>query len=304
MGLYSRRLAVIALVISGCAPVSAIGQEIEPRAYSPTPTGLTLVLAAVGRSTGAVLTDPSLPVDDVEAELNAAVVGAGRTFGLFGRSANAGFAMPYVQGDFTGNVDNVARAVSRSGVGDVRLRIAANLLGGPALSPAEFARRTPQTVLGASLTISMPTGEYHSDKLINVGNNRWAFKPEIGLSHPVGRWLFDVYAGVWLFGENDDFFGGRRRKQDPLTSLQAHVSYTFRPRLWLALNSTFYDGGQTSIDGGDSADRQSNSRLGLTLSLPLGKTQSLRFSWSEGATTRIGSDFTNYGIAWQYTHID
>lgn len=218
--------------------------------------------------------------------------------------AGVTIVLPYVQGDFTGTVDHVARAVSRSGIGNARLRLTTNLIGGPALSPAEFARHKPQTTLGASLTISMPTGEYHSDKLINVGNNRWAIKPELGLSHPVGPWLFEAYAGIWLFGDNDNFRGGQLREQDPLANVQAHVSYTFRPRLSLAADATFYDGGRTSVNGVDSAVRQSNSRVGLTFSLPLGKSQSLKFSWSEGATTRIGSNFTAYGIAWQYTHID
>jgi outer membrane putative beta-barrel porin/alpha-amylase len=304
MRFRAHRVAAVALVCFVCAPGRSAAQEIDPRSYTPNPTNLTILVAAYGYSTGAVLTDPALPVEDVEAELNAAAVGVGRTFGLFGRSANSTIVLPFVQGDFTGTVDDVAQAVSRSGIGDARLRLTTNLLGGPALSPAEFARHKPQTTLGASVTVSVPTGEYHSDKLINVGNNRWAIKPELGLSHPVGPWLFEAYAGVWLFGDNDNFRGGHRRKQDPLTSLQAHVSYTFRPRLWLALDSTFYDGGRTSVDGVDSAVRQSNSRVGLTLSVPVGKSQSLKFSWNQGATTRVGSDFTYYGIAWQYTMID
>jgi hypothetical protein len=300
----TNRLAALALVSIAWAPGRSAAQEIDPRSYAPNPTNVTILIAAYGYSTGAVLTDPSLPVEDVEAKLNAAAVGAGRTFGLFGHSANATIVLPYVQGDFTGTVDDVARAVSRSGIGDTRLRLTTNLIGGPALSPAEFARHKPQTTLGASLTVSVPTGEYHSDKLINVGNNRWAIKPELGLSHPVGPWLFEAYAGVWLFGDNDNFLSGRRREQDMLTSFQGHVSYTFRPRLWLAANATFYDGGRTSVDGVDAPSRQSNSRVGLTLSWPVGKTQSLKLSWSKGATTRLGSDFTFYGIAWQWTLID
>jgi len=304
MDFRQSRLAVFVLVFAFCIPVRAMGQEIEPRAYSPNPTGVTFVVAALGLSTGGVLTDPSVPVQDVEAELHAAAIGVGRTFGLFGRSANASIALPYFQGDFTGSVDDVDRAVSRSGIGDVRLRIATNLIGGPALTPAEFVRRKPQTSLGASLAVSMPTGEYHSDKLINVGNNRWAIKPELGLAHPIGNWYLETYAGVWLFGDNDNFLGGQRKEQDPLTSLQAHASYTFRPQLWLAFDATFYGGGRTSINGVDSADRQSNLRLGLTFSLPLATGQSLKLNWSEGASTRIGSDFTSYGITWQFTHFD
>jgi hypothetical protein len=304
MGLRTHRLTTLLLGCIAWAPIPSAAQEIDPRSYAPNPTDVTIIVAGFSRSTGAILTDPALPVQDVEAEINAAAVGVGRTFGLFGHSANATIVVPYVEGHFTGTVDDVARAVSRAGIGDTRLRLTTNLIGGPALSPAEFVRRKPQTTLGASLTLSTPTGEYYSDKLINVGNNRWAIKPELGLSHPVGHWLFEVYAGVWLFGDNDNFLGGQRKEQDPLTSLQAHASYTFRPRLWLAVDTTFYEGGRTSVNGVDSGIRQSNSRVGLTFSLPLGKTQSVKFSWNKGATTRIGSDFTAYGIAWQWTIID
>ncbi len=226
-----RRSAWPVLVLTGaaCLPAISRAQEIEPRAYAASPTGVTFVGLAYGRSTGAVLTDPSLPVDDVEAEINAAGVGVGHTFGFFGRLASATMTLPYVRGDFTGTLDGEPAEASRAGVGDVKLRLAMNFIGTPALTPAEFAKRAPTTTLGASLTVSLPTGEYHGDKLINIGTNRWAIKPEIGVSQPIGRWFLEAYAGAWFFGDNDNFFGGRHREQEPLTSIQAHVAYVFRP---------------------------------------------------------------------------
>jgi hypothetical protein len=158
--------------------------------------------------------------------------------------------------------------------------------------------------LGASLSITAPTGQYDPDKLINIGTNRWAFKPEIGLTIPHGPWMFDVFAGVWLFSSNPDFFGGVHREQDPMPTLQGHVSYTFRPRLWLAFDSTYYFDGETSANGVPAGDRKENSRVGLTLSLPAGKKQSIKFNYSRGATARLGSNFTTFGVAWQYTWLD
>jgi len=231
-------------------------------------------------------------------------VGFGHTFGLFGQSANAGIALPYLSGHFTGTIDGENAEATRQGIGDTKLRISVGVMGAPALSPADFAKRTPRTTLGASLTISAPTGEYHPDKLVNVGTNRWAIKPELGLSHPSGPWTFEATVGAWFFEDNDDFFGGHLREQDPLASIQGHVSYTFRPKLWLAFNALYYDGGRTTIDGVHKDDRQSNSRYGITLSLPVGSSQSLKFNWNDGATTRIGSDFTSYGITWQYTIVN
>ena len=264
---------------------------------------MTFLLVGAGQSTGGVLTDPSLPVDDVDAEINAGALGFGHSFGLFGRLATVAIAQPYLDAQFTGTLDGEPAEATRSGIADTKLRFSVNLLGNPAMSPAEFAKRKPVTTIGASLSVSAPTGEYRGDRLINVGTNRWAFKPEIGVSHPVGRWILEGAVGVWLFEDNPDFFGGRHREQDPMASLQAHVSYTFRPRLWLSFDATYYDGGESTVDGIAKDDRQSNSRYGLTLSLPVARSQSLKLYWNDGATTRIGSDFSTYGIAWQYTRI-
>jgi hypothetical protein len=281
-----------------------MAQELEPRAYSPAPVGLNFVLLGGVHSSGEVLTDPSVPLQDVQAKLNAGMAGYGRTFGILGHQASFLLAVPYVWGDISGRVFEEQGSVSRSGLGDVKLRLAANLIGGEALTPREFMRRTPRTTLGASLSVSAPSGQYNPDKLINIGTNRWAFKPEIGLSIPHDRWMFDVFAGVWLFTDNPDFFGGVHREQEPMPTLQAHVSYTIRPRAWIAFDSTYYFGGETSANGVDAGDRKENSRYGVTLSLPAGKAQSIKFNWSRGATARLGSNFTTYGVAWQYSWFD
>lgn len=303
MGSSLRRTTLLCLIGAALVAGRGFAQEIEPRAFSPSPVGVRFVLVGAGQSTGGILTDPSLPIDQVDGKINAGVLGLGQSFGLFGRLAAVAVVQPYLSGQFTGTLDGEPAEASRSGFGDTKLRASLNLLGNPAQSPAEFAQREPTTVVGLSFTVSAPTGVYRPAKLINVGTNRWAIKPEIGVGHPIGRWYLEAAAGVWLFEDNDDFFGGRRREQDPLASVQAHVSYTFRPRLWLSLDATFYDGGETTVDGVVKDDRQSNSRFGATLALPVTRRQSLKLYWHDGASTRIGSDFTTWGVAWQFTHI-
>jgi hypothetical protein len=285
-----------------CSRIDA--QELEPRAYSPAPVGLNFILVAGSRSTGEVLLDPSVPIDDIRATVDAGVAGYGHTFGLWGNSASIALVVPYAWADVSGSVGENRQSVKRAGLADVRLRLAMNLLGGPAMTPKEFAQRTPRTTLGASIVILAPTGEYFPDKLINIGSNRWGIKPELGLSVPFKRWLFDIYGGAWFYTDNDEFYGGVRRSQDPISTVQGHVSYTIRPRLWLAVDSTYYFGGQSTVGGVVKADRKENSRLGITMSLPLGARQSLKLSWSEGASTRTGNDFRTWGIAWQYAWFD
>ena len=184
------------------------------------------------------------------------------------------------------------------------MRFAMNLLGSPAMSPQEFFKREPTTSVGTSLTIVAPTGEYVPSQLINIGTNRWAFKPEIGITQPIGKWFGEASAGVWLFTDNDDFFGGRQRGQDPLSIVQLHAGYNFQPGMWLAANLGFSSGGATTLNGQSNQDRQENTRYGLTFSMPLTDSWSAKLSWSQGFVTRIGGNFNTLSATLQYRWFD
>ncbi len=290
------------LLTAGAATLPA--QQLEPRAYSPSPIGTNFVGMAYLFSKGDVFLDPSVPIENVKAQVNGAAPYYGRTFGLFGRLASVTVVAPYAWGTVSGDVMEVRQSVTRSGFADPQLRFAVNLVGGPALTPQQFRTRTPQTTLGASLTVVCPFGEYFPSKLINLGTNRWAFKPELGFSQPAGKWTFEVYAGVWFFTENTDFFGGQVRAQNPLASYQAHVVYTVTPRMWAALDLTYYTGGQSTLNGQQKDDRQSNTRGGFTVAVPVGRSQSFKLTWAKGVAARVGSKFQTIGVAWQYIWFD
>lgn len=293
-----------ALLLAFAAVFPARAQQLEPRAYSPSPVGANFAGIIYANSSGDVVFDPSLPFSDVNARVNTATAFYARTFGFLGRSASVGVALPYGWGTIEGNVGETFRSADRSGLADASLRLAVNIVGGPALSPREFAARKPATTLGASLTVSGPTGQYDPAKLINIGTNRWAFKPELGFSQPLGNWWLELYAGVWLFTTNGDFYGGQTRKQDPLTALQGHVGYVFRPRLWLALDGTWYGGGSTTLNGVQNADRQDNSRAGITLAVPLPRGASIKLGYARGAASRVGSKLDTLTIAGQILWFD
>jgi len=231
--------------------------------------------------------------------INSATVGYMRTFALFGRAASAAVARPYAWADVTGDVFEERRAATLSGLADTRLRFAVNLLGGEVGDREQFAARTRSTHVGASLSIVAPTGQYDSSKLINLGSNRWALKPEIGVYQPFGPWSFELAAGVWLFGDNNDFYGGVRREQDPIASLQTHVGYSFRPHLWATADWSYYRGGATRLNGVRKHDLQDSTRAGLAVSIPVTAKESLKLAWSDAVTTRIGADVTTYAITLQ-----
>lgn len=281
-------------------PAAASAQEMEPKSYSASPAGANFLVVAYGRATGGVAFDPSVPLTDVNAKIGSGVAGVGHTFGLFGRLALVTAALPYSWGHLTGNVGGNAAETSRSGLADARFRFSMNLRGNPAMSMAEFVKAPRRTIVGVSLAVATPTGQYYDTKLINLGTNRWAFKPEIGISVPKGRWDLDAYLGVSLFSANPDFYpGGLARTQDPVTSVQGHVSYTFRSRAWVAADATWYAGGSSQVENGVPSSGLSNSRLGATCSLPLGKRQSIKIGYSSGVTVRTGTNFRALAVAWQ-----
>jgi hypothetical protein len=238
------------------------------------------------------------PVKDVEAGINGLVLGVGTTFGLFGKLALVSAVVPYAWGEVSGMVFEEAQTATRSGLADTRVKLSVNLAGNPAMRAREFAKAPRRTIVGASVTVTAPSGEYDGAKLINLGTNRWAFKPEVGVSVPRGRWDFDAYLGTWLFTRNADYFpGGLRRSQDPVVAFQAHVSYTFKPRFWLAMDSTWYSGGDAQVEDSPPSGAFNNSRLGATLSLPVGQRQS--FGLISLASPHDG-DFRTLAVAWQW----
>ncbi|MCU0975032.1 MAG: transporter [Steroidobacteraceae bacterium] len=279
-------------------------QQLEPRAFAPNPTGVSFVSLSTGWTEGDVLADASSPIQDFEIEYSDVIAGYVRSFAMGSRLASASFIVPYITGEATGLVNGEPARAPRSGPGDLRMRFTLNLLPGSALDPASFARAAPDRTLGFSVTIAAPTGEYYDDKLVNIGTNRWAVRPEFGGLRQFGRWTLDGSIAAWFYEDNDDYLGGSRRSQDPITVIQGHVSYTFAPRLWLGLGLTWYTGGESSVDGVDRGDEQDNTRAGLTLAVPVGQRHSVKLAWSTGTSARAGGDFDSLSLAWQFFWLD
>jgi Putative MetA-pathway of phenol degradation len=290
--------ASLLLAGSGLIPRVA-GQQLEPRAYSVSPVGTNIVVFGYGLSKGDLSFDPSLPITDASATINSAYAGYFRSIDFFGRSANISVALPYVWGNLQGKVEGQFQQAQRSGLGDPIVRFAVNLHGAPAMDLKKFAAYRQKTVIGASVVVVAPLGQYDPAKAINLGVNRWAFKPEVGISQAVRRMYLDFYLGAWLFRPNNNFLG-RTRKQNPIVTSQFHLSYIVKPKLWVAFNATFYTGGRTTVNDVRSNDLQHNTRVGGTLSLKLDRRQSLKFAYSRGAFTNIGANFQSVSVAYQY----
>jgi hypothetical protein len=295
--LVARIAVTLALLL---LPACVSAQELTPGAYWPLPVRINIITVVNSINWGDVAFDPALPADDARGTINTFVVAYTRTLSFAGRSANVGFQLPIIGGHMNGQYLGVPTELRGVGLADPRLSFGVNLYGAPAMTRQAHASYRMRTLVGASLMVAPPLGEYDNLKIINVGSNRWSLKPEVGLSRAAGRWIVEVMAGVWLFSDNTAFSGESTREQAPIVSAQAHLTYRFGPRVWLAGDANYYYGGRTTVDGEKHFDLQRNSRVGGTFSWAIDQHHAIRASVSFGAYTTIGGDFTSVAVGYNY----
>ena len=279
---------------------SVEAQDLDPRRYVNLPTGQNILAIAYSYSRGDVNVSPSLPLEDAFLTIEGGAMAYARTMAIGGNSTSFDAYLPYVCA--SGSVVLGGERLNRNvcGQGDISIRINYNFIGAPAMELSEFVNKKKEVVVGASLQVSIPTGQYDDDKLLNIGVNRWFIIPEIGMSIPWRNWSFEFAAGVRMFTDNDDFVADVTLKQDPLYNLQVHLIYDLSPRQWISLNSNYFFGGDTYLNSVPSANRQENSRLGLTWSVALNANHALKFLAHIGVITRIGNDSDTYSATWIY----
>jgi hypothetical protein len=293
----SATLLAVALAVIG---VDTAAQVLEPRAYTNTPVGLNFFIASYAYTSGGVASDPTIPLENASVQAHGTILAYARALNVWGRSGKVDVVLPYAW--VSGSAELAGQRGEReiSGFGDPQLRFSVNVYGAPALSLKEFVGYRQDLLLGASLQVSAPLGQYDADRLLNIGTHRWTIKPELGISKTLGSLTLELAAGVSFYTDNHDFFGGQSRAQNPIYSIQAHAIYSLRSGIWMAVDGTYYTGGRTTIDGVEGNDLQHNSRVGLTVALPVNRRNSLKLYASTGVSTRTGSDFDTMGVAWQY----
>ena len=279
----------------------ATAQELEPGAYQNAPVGVNVLYAGYGFSQGNVLFDAALPIEGAEATVHTVALAYVRTLGVYGRSAKIDAQVPVSWARFEGVVSGEFRTRSPQGLSDPRVRVSVNLFGAPALGLPGFVKYRQKTIVGASLQVALPLGQYDNTRFINLGAHRWSVRPEIALSHARGRWIFEVSAGSWFFTDNNDYPGGSRLSQRPLYFAKGSAIYTFRRSLWVSVSYGHAEGGQTALNDLIRQDLQKNDRMGATLSLPAARSSAVKVVFTTGVATRLGADFTSIGVGYQYS---
>jgi hypothetical protein len=279
--------------------LAARAQDIEPRAYSAAPSGVNFLVAGFSASRGGVATDGALPLQDPKLHVKGPVVGYARSLDLWGKSAKFDVIVPYGRLSGTATFRGETLQRDQEGFGDPLMRMSVILYGAQAMTPAEFRSYKQDLIIGASLQASVPLGRYEPAKLINLGSNRWFFKPELGISKAIGPWTFEAQSAVTFYTQNDEFYGARRTVA-PLFSEQVHAIYSTHSGVWGSVDATYFTGGRTTVNGVLNQDLQKNWRLGTTLALPVNRQNSIKLFASTGVSARTGNNFDLVGVAWQH----
>ena len=299
---WSRRWAWAALVAAIIMlPERGVhAQALEPRSYANTPVGINFVLLGYGYTEGDVAFDAASPIKDAKVNVHAGILAYARSLDVWGLSGKFLAVLPVAEASGSATVAGQGQDRQIFGLADPLLRVSVNFFGAPALSMEDFPRYRQDIIVGAGLQVTAPLGQYDSTKLLNIGTNRWSFKPELGVSKAWGPVTLELIPAVTFFTKNDDFLDGKTLDKDPIYSVQGHLIYEFFPALWASLNATYYVGGRTTVDGEKSTEHPENVRVGLTAALSVSRHQSIKFYGSTGVFNRTDNDFWAVGIAWQY----
>ncbi len=279
---------LVCLFVLAAGVCTAHAQDIEPRAYSNAPIGVNFL----GVGYAQAQSDRYRTASEI--------LGYSRVFEVAGQSARFDAVVPYA--DLAGTVPFRGQSIGRAtdGLTDPLVRLSVNLYGAPALSLQEFADYKQDLIIGASLTASIPWGQYDNKQLMNLGANRWFLMPAIGVSQAIGPWKLELAQAVTVYSDNKEFFGNNTRSQDPVYSTQGHVIYAFNSGVWVSADATYLTGGRSAINGQWNDDFQENWRFGATLALPINRNHSVKLYASRGLFSRTGNGYDLLGLAWQY----
>lgn len=295
------QLIVFIILLILISPVAA--QDLEPRSLTNVPVGMNFGILGYGYSQGNILLDPALPIEDLNADVHAFVAGYVRAINFFGMAGKIDVLVPFATGNWQGNYEGNDTSTQRTGFGDPGFRLSVNFIGSPALKKEAYQNYTQKTIVGASIRVLAPLGEYYPSKLINLGSNRWSFKLKAGVSHKIKKWMLEAYLGGMFFTKNNNFFGGSELKQKPFFSGLLHVIYSLPKNMWLAANVGYGLGGRSIIDDVPKDTRMSTLRFGLTYALSFLKHHSLKLTIFSGVKFEQGPDIDSVVLVYSYRWI-
>lgn len=294
-------LACLALAVHH-VPHQARAQFTDAHSYDNTPVGINQLELSYAYVRSDTSIDTSLVITGAKLNLNQGTVGYTRYFGGFHRLMWVEASVPV--GGLTGSITGTNIQGSITGAGDSSYQVAMLLKGGPALSVTQFENYKPTTILGASFTITAPTGLYNPVKILNLGSKRWYFKPELALSHPFGpeqKWQLETYINSYFYTNNASYHGTEILRQQPLPGVEGHISYSFNDKIWASLDTRYSFRGTTIVDDVDQDNGQHNFILGSEINLSINNRNSLLFVFEDALVHHNGPALVGFSVKYDYT---
>ncbi len=291
---------LIALLFLG---TKSFSQDVEPRRWTTLPVGIKILGAGYGYTSGEIFFDPVLQAEDVSVSVNTFIVQYVQPFKLGNRLARLDVNVPYNIAKWEGLVQGVPTAVHRNGFADPRLRLSVNFIGPKAMGPKElfeyFKTHPTYTTVGASIAVVLPLGQYFEEKLLNLGHNRFVFRPQIGMLHNWDDWSFELSGSAFIFSRNNDFFGGKQRKQKPIYAIQTHLIKKFESKLWASISAGYGSGGISIVNEVSNNDQRGNFLGSFAVGMPISKKQAVKIAYINGQTLKdVGANTNSFILAW------
>ena len=282
---------------------SSFAQDLEPRRWTPIPLDLQVVGVGYGYTSADILFDPVLLAED--AKMDSQVLGASyvRSIKIADKLVRFDVTLPWATAEWEGLLDGEPTKLNRTGLLDPKFRVSVNLLGTPALNAKKMRNflgtQKINTVFGAALSVTVPLGEYNKEKLINLGENRYVIRPQVGLVHTRNNWSYELTGSVFFYTDNDDFYGGNKREQKPLYAIQSHLIYRFPKGKWASLSAGYGFGGQSKVNNVNKDDKRRTLLSALSFGMPVSQTQTIKVAYLYGQTnSNTGFDSDSFVFAW------
>lgn len=278
-------------------------QDIEPRRWTPMPLGVHAIGVGYGFQSGILYFDPALQVIDASVDVSFIGLQYFQPLKLGNKLARLDVLIPYSSAKWEGLLAGNPTAVNRNGFADPRVRLSLNLIGPDAMDPKGikeyYAANPVNTSFGVSLAVTFPFGQYYSDKLLNIGQNRFVFRPQIGMVHNWGLWSYELTTSVFIFTNNNVFFNNQTRRQNPLFAIQTHLIRRFKNRMWASISAGYGAGGESSINEINKNDNRSDILGAASLGFPVFKRQAVKLSYLRTQTFNdIGADTNTFAVGW------
>jgi len=285
--------------------VNVFAQDLEPRRWTPMPLGIHVIGAGYGYTDGDIFLDPLLQAEDVTVKVNTFAILYVQPFKLGNKLARLDALIPYNVSRWDGFLAGVPATVKRNGFSDPRLRLSVNLIGPKAMGPKEMkeylSEHPVSTTVGVSLSITLPLGQYFEDKILNLGQNRFIFRPQVGMVHNWRNWSYELTGSVYIFTNNPDFNNGALKKQDPIFAIQTHLIRRFKHKIWASVSVGYGLGGQSIVNRLPNDDERGDFLGALSFGFPIVKNQALKIAYLQSRTTKdIGLDLNTIAVGWSF----